>query len=334
MNARGFSSCAMSFVGTSRLAIVGIMSLVLGASSAPAQDCLQGPPLDPVNGWWAPLMDWPLQAVHMVHLPPQDTGVDTGYGKILIWDFHGNGAVLWDPATCGFTSVPVNATIFCGGHAALADGTWLVAGGNEASPNNLAFTFDPFSEAWTQQTDMNYERFYPTCTTLPDGRILTLSGDAGGPVELGEIYKHPDDWTILPDSSAQVLPLYPMMFLLPNGTLISSGRELPTRVLNLQAGTWSVVTTSTFEGGSAVMYRPGIILKCGGDDFALDDQSAILNMNTTSTVPAWIPTEPMEFARANHNLTILPDGTSLVTGGHDARNAELFNPSNATTDMW
>jgi galactose oxidase len=335
MNARDFPSCVMSFLGLQRFAVACIMSLVVGVSSAPAQDCLQGPPFDPPSGWWAPLMDWPLQAVHMVHLPPSNTTVDTGYGKILFWNFHGSGAQLWDPSNCQFTPVPVDATIFCGGHAGLADGNVLVAGGNEASPNNLAFTFDPFTEAWTQQADMNYERFYPTCTTLPDGRILTLAGDAGGPVELGEIYKHPDSWQVLPDTSAQVLPLYPMMFLLPSGQLLSSGRELPTRLLNLQSGTWSVVTTSTFEGGSAVMYRPGVILKCGGDDFAAADESAVINMNINTTPPAWTLTEPMEFARANHNLTLLPDGTSLVTGGggdqgQPVKNAELFNPVDLT----
>ncbi|MCI0674598.1 MAG: DUF1929 domain-containing protein, partial [Phycisphaerales bacterium] len=277
------------------------------------------------------------------HLPPQDTAADSGYGKILIWNFHGNGSVLWDPATCQFTSVPVDAVIFCGGHAALADGKVLVAGGNEQHPsfNWLAFVFDPATESWTQQNNMNYERFYPTCTTLRDGKILTLSGsDESGLVPIGEIYKYPNGWEVLPNSSAQVLPLYPMMFLLPNGQLISSGRELPTRVLNLETASWSVVTTSTFEGGSAVMLSPGIILKCGGDDFAAAHESAVINMNTPAA-PTWILTEPMEFARANHNLTLLPDGTALATGGQDdqipnqpVKNAELFNPSNDPTDAW
>src|SRR2546429_8977582 len=64
-------------------------------------------------------------------------------------------------------------------------------------------------------------------------------------------------------------------------------------------------------------------------------------LEMTQTSPAWRQTAAMAFARNQHNLTILPDGTVLVTGGgvtSDFSNlagggeaAELWSP---TLESW
>ncbi len=96
------------------------------------------------------------------------------------------------------------------------------------------------------------------------------------------------------------------------------------------------------------MYRPGKIMKAGSwadPDFngALTYQAinstAVLDM--TQPTPQWRSTAPMSFARAYENLTMLPDGTVLASGGMTDSDgidlskavlpAEIWNP---TTETW
>ena len=73
---------------------------------------------------------------------------------------------------------------------------------------------------------------------------------------------------------------------------------------------------------SAVMYRPDKIMKSGtwaDPDFngALaynaNGRTAVIDMNQPS--PPWRETAPMAYPRSYHNLTLLPDGTVLASGG-------------------
>ena len=58
----------------------------------------------------------------------------------------------------------------------------LVAGGNAPKTSELfngldtIYIFDPWTETWTFQGRMRDGRWYPTTTTLPDGRVLITSG--------------------------------------------------------------------------------------------------------------------------------------------------------------
>ena len=120
-------------------------------------------------------------------------------GKVLMFayptaDLTRNEATayVWDPATRTSRRVdpPLNPAtgkpfnIWCAGQAVLADGRVLVAGGNLEYPANgldfkglkALFTFDPFTETWTRQPDMAHGRWYPTVTTLPDGRAVIHNG--------------------------------------------------------------------------------------------------------------------------------------------------------------
>ena len=78
-----------------------------------------------------------------------------------------------------------STNVFCAGHSALEDGQILVAGGHyEGTGNNVGLEatnlFRPSSNEWLGLPDgvpnMNFPRWYPTVTTLGDGRALVVSG--------------------------------------------------------------------------------------------------------------------------------------------------------------
>jgi hypothetical protein len=158
-----------------------------------------------------------------------------------------------------------------------------------------------------------------------------------------------DSWTSL-TSATIALPLYPHLFVLPDGRILNTGsyhQATPTRVLNLSTQTWSTVNSAVLNGGSAAMYLPGKIIKSGiGTSAALDVSSTpstattyVLDMNLPT--PSWRQTANMANRRDFHNLTILPDGKVLVAGGGttigatDVANAvmpaEMWDPS---TEAW
>jgi hypothetical protein len=309
-------------------------------------------------GQWGPVMNWPLVAIN-VSL--------TKTGQVLMWDggpdcIGSSSARLWDPATNTFTSVPNpdpfdDNDIFCSGMAMLPDGRLLVAGGHDCTERLLGTPatniFDPVTRQWTRGPDMHYARWYPTVTALADGRVLVTSGsDVGNNtwIPIPEVYDPVTNaWTELRGAS-QMIPNYPYMFGLPDGRVLVAGSDegiIPTRALNLATQTWDMIDPDPVDGGSAVQYAPGKILKAGSSylaDFGtwMSDPSAntAYVLDTTQASPAWRPTGSMANPRTHLDLTVLPDGSVLATGGdrhlggNDASTAvfpaELWSPVTGT----
>jgi hypothetical protein len=140
---------------------------------------------------------------------------------------------------------------------------------------------------------------------------------------------------------------YPFIFMLNDGRLIHAGGSeyaTDTEALNLSTQTWTSIDSRIIDGASATMYTPGKIVKAGS---ATDSQGTGPSSNTTFVLdmtqptPAWQQTPPMAYARSFVNLTTLPDGTVLATGGESDKNggnianavyaAELWSP---TTQTW
>ena len=302
----------------------------------------------PPTGQWSARLAWPLVAVHMTLLPT---------GKVLTWDDHtdGDGADVFDPATNALTAVPFSAAnLFCSGHALLRDGRVFVAGGHSGTTHigiTNATIFDPASQGWSSMAPLPEGRWYPTVTALPGGRMLITAGeiDCDGCNALIPVIYDPatNSWTQLTNAS-QSLPYYPHMFVLPDGrVLAASANRGPMASVALDTGsqTWTTVDPAVLDGGSAATYAPGKIIKSGlGRDPDLPGAPSVpttyvIDMSQAS--PAWRQTASMAFPRTEHNLTLLPDGTVLATGG--SRNsdvgdtaaavleAELWSP---TTETW
>src|SRR5262245_17096946 len=289
-------------------------------------------------GQWSKVIAWSAVAVHS-HL--------LNSGRVPNWE-KGNQATVWDPATGSFSPVPNPfADLLCAGHTFLSDGRLITLGGWDRSGAALGLTevdiFDPNSQAWIRARPMAFKRWYPTATRLPDGRILAVSGSRNSLsdiVNTPEIYDPATDvWSTL-TSATNAIPLYPFLFVLPDGRVAWVGNsEVASRtsVLNPSTLQWTVVDNRLIDGGSAVMYQPGRFMKAGtaadsGNSGVAAPTAFVLDMTQPS--PAWQPTGAMAFPRSFHTLTMLPDGTALVTGGGTDRSA--FNTGNAIlpAEIW
>jgi Domain of unknown function (DUF1929)/Kelch motif len=320
--------------------VLAPLSFVVGcfvaASSAVAQD-------PATVGEWSPVMTWPAKAIHAAVLPT---------GKVLFWPAAGS-TNLWDPATNATTTASRSgANIFCSGHAFLPNGQLFVAGGYVGFfvglPN--AYKYNPFTDSWKRLPDMNNGRWYPTVTTLPNGDLLASSGwidtTQGVNVEPQVWQTATASWREL-STAHLALPIYPYMFVAPNGKVFCAGPSQVTRYLDTSGtGAWSSVADSNFgyrHWGSSVMYGNGKVLLTGGTTCAaylgqcnsLPTATAeIIDLN--SSTPAWNYTGSMAGGRKFHNATLLPNGKVLVTGGSrttQGANTDSSDPAYAA-EVW
>ncbi len=318
--------------------VVALTALFLGAGVEPTQ---RAEAQTSQKGQWSAVLNWPAVAIHSHMLPN---------GKMFF--FRNASTYLWDrtdsnPPVAGKSA---GYNIFCSGHSFLPDGRLFVAGGHIVNNNGLpnASIYDPAANTWTRVADMNAGRWYPTCTTLPNGDILVVSGsyfDAMGNTinnNLPQVWQTGSStWGNLTGAVLN-LPLYPKMHLAPDGRVYLVGPNQTTRFLNTSGtGSWTTGPSRTFGSrsyGSSVVYEPGKILYAGGGDPPTATVEVIdLNVPT----PAWRRVASLSVARRQHNATVLPDGKVLVTGGSSApgfsnddgttRWGEIWDPA---TDTW
>jgi hypothetical protein len=271
----------------------------------------------------------------------------------LLFFQDGATPTVWDYLNNKFTNIPTTVDLWCSGQTALADGRILMAGGFGGGSSQFGISsaeiFDPTNNSWTTLPNMAYSRWYPTVTPLSDGRAIVTAGwqttshsNAGVP----EIYNPATNkWTSMTTAN-NPFETYPFIYMLSDGRLIHVGGSeyaTDTEVLDLNTQTWSVLDARLIDGGSSSMYFPGKIMKAGS---AADSQNVGPSSNTTYVLdttqgsPAWQQTPSMAYPRSFMNLTTLPDGTVLATGGETDKDggnianavyaAELWSPQTMT----
>ena len=291
-------------------------------------------------------------------------------GKILYWQYPKGSpqspAILYDPnsGNVKHVTVPFKRDVFCSGNSLLPDGRLLVAGGANNGPTctsgmgtcGIPFSelFDPISESWAHNTNMNLARYYPSNLTLPNGLSLTLSGfDAAGtalvrPMEVWD--PSSGVWTELP-SSANVpatFDLFPRDFVLRNGRVFNAGGQRDTWMFDPSKNIWSFVANmngSSFRSGEGAILLPGLqkVLVAGGQAIPtrLRGLNSAVGLRTAQVIdlsipnPKWVYTGSMNYGRHDLNLILLPDGTALAVGGaqaaslygNPAKHAELYDPA-------
>ena len=297
-------------------------------------------------GAWDPPFSLPLIAIHSVVLPT---------GKVLLFSAeHGvpgiHGWIL-DPATLALTNVPPPSpwNPDCAGQSFLPDGRLLVAGGTVSftplTGTKLAYTFDPFTEQWTRIADMARGRWYPTCVTLEDGAIATLSGLSDVPstpnpdIELWDP-AGAATWQLL---GQKALPYYPLLHLMPSGKVFMAGPSPLTETYDPDANTWTPVDDTNFPGryeACSVLLPSTLnrVMLIGGYNGSGQPTSSVEIIDLAAVTPQWRGTAHMAFARMEHNAVLLPNGKVLVIGGRSDNDAtptpvmtpEIFDPSGET----
>jgi hypothetical protein len=304
---------------------------------------LPPPPPDPSKyGQWSSVTSWPILPIHVSLMPN---------GKVLAFGHDTNGGTtegtIWDPSAGSFQNTAYNgADLFCSGHGLLPDGRVFIVGGHVSDHVGIknAVVFDPASSTWSALPAMSYARWYPTVTSLPDGRMLVSSGEiscAGCDATVPEIYNpSTNSWTQLTNASLDI-PIYPHMFVLPDGRVLNTGSyELPvaTRALDPNAQTWATVDPTLLDAGSAVMYTPGKILKTGtsatSDPPFKQSAATAYVLDMTQGSPTWRAINSMAFRRTYHNSTVLPDGSVLITGGVGSTNPDDLPTAVYAAEMW
>ncbi len=308
--------------------------MALGAGFLAAPSSVEA---NSTNGAWTASTNWPIVSVHSTLLRN---------GKIMFYPYNDDPR-LWDPATNGFTTLPkATYNIFCTGHSALSDGRLLVTGGHVQNGWGLNDTsyYDPIANTWTRLADMNNGRWYPSSTTMANGDVLITSGSYDTNYANNNL---PQVWQVGSSSWRNLtnailgLPLYPHTFLAPNGRVFfatTTSRYLDTA----GGGAWSTVATNKASGrdnyGSSVMYDSGEVMRAGGGDPPLASAEVI---DLHASTPLWRLVGSMASARRQNNLTLLPDGKVLGTGGSSMAGfnnttgavlfAEMWNPA---TETW
>ena len=255
-----------------------------------------------------------------------------------VWDYM---AGTFNNHSCGARSFLLRAC--AAGGRKNSGGRGIRRSGNTIGISN-AEIFDPVTLTWTAVPNMQYRRWYPNATTLSDGRDYCAGRLADhrkhecryfGNLRPGcQHHGHPSRTpTIL------LKPIHSCTCFRTGDSSISGARSMPTDtdVLDLNTTSWSVVDSHIVDGGSATMYLPGKFMKAGS---ATDSQDSGPSSNTTFVLdmtqpsPAWQQTASMAYPRSFMNLTMLPDGNVLATGGETDKNGGTIANAVYAAEMW
>jgi len=288
----------------------------------------------------------PINPVHVALLHNGQVLIVAGSGNVPAETNY--QAAVWDPHSELFSTQPLGWDMFCNGMVVLHDGRAFVNGGNlQYDPfygERRNAVFDPATGLFTDVETMARGRWYPTVTTLGDGRVMTFSGllDTGGTNTTVEFYRVGSGWS-QPYPAGWTPPLYPRMHLSTDGRVFYAGSTRSSRFFNPSTNTWtSIIATTNYSGnrnyGTSVLlplmpangYRPNVMIFGGGNPATATTEI----IDLAATTKQWRYGPAMSQPRIQMNATILPNGRILATGGslnnEDALtaslNADLYDP--------
>ena len=306
-----------------------------------------------VQGQWTTLPNsMPINPVHVALMNNGNVLVVSGSGNYPANLTSNNlTATVWNPGTNTFATQSVGWDMFCNGMVVLSDGRPFINGGTlQYDPFHgelKSAVFNPVTNTFTNVQNMAHGRWYPTPTSLGDGRVMTFSGldENGSTNTTTEIYTPGGGWSA-PVSAGWTPPLYPRMHLLPSGKVFYSGSGTTSRLFNPASGSWSTVGTTKYAStrtyGTSVLlpltpannYTPKVLILGGGNPSTATTELIDLSV----PIPAWDWGPNMSQPRIEMSGTILPNGMVLATGGSlndedtstASLNADLYDPATNT----
>ncbi|MFI6352031.1 galactose oxidase-like domain-containing protein [Streptomyces sp. NPDC050743] len=224
-----------------------------------------------------------------------------------------------------------------------------------------AYEFDPVAERYIKVDPMNEARWYPTLTTLSDGRILSVSGlDDIGQLVPGknEVFDPKTrKWTYT--KTVRQFPTYPALFLMQNGKIFYSGSNAGYGPDNVgrEPGIWDVDTNkftklpglsdaNMMETSGTVLLPPAqnekfMVIGGGGVGESKLSSKRTRLIDLKAKKPEFVDGPELEKGTRYPQSSVLPDDTVLVSGGSedyrgrsdsDILQARLYHPdSNSFT---
>ncbi|MDI3096406.1 kelch motif-containing protein [Streptomyces sp. AN-3] len=199
------------------------------------------------------------------------------------------------------------------------------------------FEFDPVAEKYIKVDPMHEARWYPTLTTLSDGKILSVSGlDDIGQIVPGknEIYDpKTKEWTYT--EQERQFPTYPALFLMQNGKIFYSGANAgygPDDV-GRDPGIWDVETNKftevpgmsdadMLETANTVLLPPAqdekyMVIGGGGvgESKLSSEKTRIADLKADD--PKFVDGPSLEKGTRYPQASVLPDDSVLVSGGSE-----------------
>ncbi|MDB1087657.1 kelch motif-containing protein [Streptomyces sp. ACA25] len=199
---------------------------------------------------------------------------------------------------------------------------------------NAAYEFDPVAEKYLPVEPMAEARWYPTLTTLSDGRVLTVSGlDEVGKVVPGinEIYDpETRTWSLGPE---RYFPTYPALFLTADDRIFYTGSNAgygpadegrEPGLWNLDDNTFTPVgglrDTDQLETSASLLLPPAqdqrfMVLGGGGVGESADSTARTAIIDLTEESPQYRDGPELAQGTRYLNSVIMPDDTVFTSGG-------------------
>lgn len=211
-----------------------------------------------------------------------------------------------------------------------------VLGGEIPVYYNSCDLYDPSDDSWTATDHLATARANHTATLLPGGYVLVVGGENGSPLASTERYNLTMGWSN--GGNLSEARAYHTATLLPNGRLlVAGGYGSGARLTSAQlyySGSWHNTGAMLGNGRAdhtATLLPDGTVLVAGGTATNVSGGTNYLfSCEIYNPITrAWSYTGSLNWLRAKHTATLLPNGKVLAAGGYDDDStvdfSELYN---------